>query len=80
MGSVLFQFAVTVIAAWLVWRVMTLAMRPSHRGEPADSEPGDFAVTPANLRPRPRQGAGAIAVAEPEEDQALSFPPRTLRR
>lgn len=73
--SAVFEFVVVVIAAWFVWRIMTRAMRPS---QPAEPEPGDYAGSPARLRPRPKLDSGAVAVAEPEDDEALSFPPRSI--
>ena len=64
MWSTIFELAVVLLAAWLIWRF--IAGRLPMPGRPAD--PGDYAGKPAWLRPRPKQGAGAVALAEPDEE------------
>jgi hypothetical protein len=74
-GSELFEFVVTVLAVGLVWRFIAQRLaRPGGR-----SEPGDYAATPARLKPRPGRGAGAIALAEPDEDDEEEQPPAPRR-
>jgi hypothetical protein len=71
--SALFELAVLLLAVWFVSRF--IARRLPRSSKPA--EPGDYAESPAKLRPRPRQGVGAIALAEPEEDEEPdTYPPR----
>jgi hypothetical protein len=64
--SVLFELAITVLAVWLTGRVIAARLgKPSAPAEPKD---GDYAGSPARLRPRPHSGAGAIALAEPDDE------------
>ena len=64
MWSAIFELAVVLLLAWLLWRF--IAPRISG-ASPQPTEPGDFAGRPASLRPRPKAGAGAVALAEPDE-------------
>jgi hypothetical protein len=75
--SVLFELAVVLLAAWFVWRI--IAQRFPRPSQPA--EPGDYAGTPARLRPRPGSRSGAVALAEPDEDdEEQPFSPPSTRR
>jgi hypothetical protein len=65
--SAAFEFVVTLLAMWLVWRVVTMLRSRSQPAEPGSSR-GGLAGVPSWLRPRPKSGAGAIALAEPDED------------
>ena len=64
MWGALFELAVSLLAAWFVWRFIAQRLPKSGKR----TEPGDYVGSPARVRPRPRQGAGAVALAEPEED------------
>jgi hypothetical protein len=71
--SALFELAVSLLAVWFVWRVIAQRLPKSSKPK----EPGDYAGSPARLRPRPRRGSGAVALAEPEEDDEQEpSPPR----
>jgi hypothetical protein len=65
--SAAFEFVVTLLATWLVWRVITMLKSRSQSAEPDSSRDG-LAGVPSWLRPRPKSGVGAIALAEPDED------------
>jgi len=66
--SELFELAVVLLAAWLVWRVIAGRLNlPRRRRQSA--EPGDYAGSAVRLRPRPKAGAGAVALAEPDEEE-----------
>jgi hypothetical protein len=71
MGSAIFEAAVLLLAAWLVWRFVIRRLR-----NPAEPDP--YAGILARLRPCPKSGAGAVALAEPDEDDEppFSYPPR----
>lgn len=74
MGSALFELAVAVLAAWLVWRLIAQRLKPSQPAEPGSNR-DDYAGVPACLRPRPKSGAGAVALEEPDEGEAESERP-----
>lgn len=78
MSGAIFELAVLLLAAWLVWRLIAGRLRNPH--QPAEPDP--YAGILARLRPRPKSGAGAIALAEPDEDEEPSFsypPTRQIR-
>jgi hypothetical protein len=72
MESALFELAVGVLAAWMVWRLIAQRLKPA--------EPGDPAGVAARLRPRPKSGAGAVALAEPDEDDPEMLRADSVRR
>jgi hypothetical protein len=77
MGSELFEFAVVVVVAWLVWRLIAQRLKlPGQSGSNRD----DYAGVGARLRPRPKSGAGAVALAEPDEDEPESSGPDFVPR
>lgn len=65
MWSAIFELAVVLLLAWLLWRFIAQRI-PGASAQP--TEPGDFAGRLARLRPRPKAGAGAVALAEPDEE------------
>ena len=81
MWSALFELAVVVVAAWLVWRfIASMLPRREQRAEPGSNR-GDPSLVPAWLRPRPKSGAGAVAVAEPDgDDEELAYHPSKTGR
>jgi hypothetical protein len=70
------ELAVLLVLAWLVLRFVAgrIGGRP---GQP--TEPGDYAVRPARLRPRPGRGSAAVALAEPDEEEDEDEPPQRPR-
>jgi hypothetical protein len=69
MLSAIIEIGIAAVLAWLLWRFVSRLLNPS---QPAESEPGNYAGTPAKLRPRPKLGAGAVALAEPDDDEEPS--------
>jgi len=63
------ELAILLVAAWFVWWFVSrhISGLPGNRGLRA--EPGDYAGSPARLRPRPGRGSAAVALAEPDDEE-----------
>jgi hypothetical protein len=67
--SAMVELAILVLAAWLVWSLVSRRISGSTGRPGLPAEPGDPAGRTARLRPRPGRGSAAIALAEPEEEE-----------
>jgi hypothetical protein len=75
--SIFLEILSAILAIWIVWWLVRRMLQPGTPTEPVDDL---FASVPAPRRRGPKGKAGAVALEEPndDEDNADSFPPRSL--
>lgn len=60
------QLALAVILIWCLYRIVS---RLFGLGRAAETDPDDYAGSPARRNPRPKAGTGSVALVEPEDDE-----------